>query len=197
MQATLDATAQMYVNHPGEVQPYGNGRPNYWAGNGSLPLAVQHENTGVMIYHIPDEHPVSYTHAYIPLIEFDSYIGTANTVAAEKDGGYIGVKAKGGLIMQTAGPCKYREFISEGRDNIWIVRVGTKEEYGSLAEFYKSLDEVGILKREDGTVEIESGGSFMIISKDQFLIDGNPQYRYPLDSKGLVTWKNEEVQNEN
>ena len=60
MQATLDMTAQMYVSHPGEVQPYGNGRPNYWAGNGTLPLAAQYRNLGIMMYRLDPEHPVDF-----------------------------------------------------------------------------------------------------------------------------------------
>lgn len=189
MQATLDPTAQMYVTHPGEVQPYGNGRPNYWAGNGSLPLAVQHKNLGIMIYHIPVDHPVAYTHAYVPLMEFSNYVGTFDAVSAEKDGGYIGVRALNGLRIQKNGPCRDREFISDGRDNVWIVKVGTAEEYSTLADFHASLTNL-VLKWNMGTcltVEDENQNSYKISETEkELLVNGIPSCQYPLSCEGTV-----------
>ena len=190
MQATLDAVAQMYVNHPGEVQPYGNGRPNYWAGNGSLPLAVQYRNLGIMIYHIPEDHPVGFTHAYVPLMEFSGYMGTADTAAAEKDGGYIGVRALNGLQMQKSGPCRDREFQSIGRDNVWLVKVGTTQEYPTLADFLKSLTAI-TLDWEMGislTVTDPSLGVLTVLEKEkELLADGRPADTWPLSCEGTVT----------
>lgn len=193
MQATLDPTAQMYVNHPGEVQPYGSGRPNYWAGNGSLPQAVQTENLGIMIYHIPEDHPVKYTHAYVPLMEFDSYVGTGDTIAAEKDGGYIGVRALNGLIMQKEGPCCGREFISPGLDNVWLLKVGTSEEYSSLSEFCSELAQMELIWEERehlrlvdqrlGKLEVSYGG---------LTVNGKAVYQYPVSCEGVITWKAKE-----
>ena len=53
-------------------------------------------------------------------------------IALEKDGAYIAVKAMKGLSMQKEGPNRFREFISRGRDNVWIIRVGRMDEYGDL-----------------------------------------------------------------
>lgn len=41
MQAAINPTAQVFINHPGEVQPYGNGRPNFWAGSGIFAVTVR------------------------------------------------------------------------------------------------------------------------------------------------------------
>lgn len=192
MQATLDSVAQMYVNHPGEKQPYGNGRPNYWAGNGSLPLAVQHRNLGIMIYHIPKEHPVNFTHAYVPLMEFFDYKGTADTVAAKKDGGYIGLRALNGLKIQKSGPCRDREFISEGLDNVWIIKVGTQEEYPTLEAFHDSLASLKLdwQMGECLTVQDENYNTFVVMEKEKRLLqNGKPVYDYPLSSEGRVRWE--------
>lgn len=70
VQAVIDELAQVFVNHPGESFPYGSGRPNFWAGNGSLPLAVQYRNTAILRYRIGREERIGYTHAYIPLSAF-------------------------------------------------------------------------------------------------------------------------------
>lgn len=192
MQAVIDPVAQAYVNHPGEIQPYGNGRPNYWAGNGSLPAAYQYKNLGVMIYHIPPEHPVGFTHAYVPLMEFDAYLGSDCTVAAEKDGGYIGIRAENGIRMQTAGPCKYREFISEGRDNIWLVVTGRKEEFYTLAEFHQALMQAEIEDVGNGNVTVNHTCVGQLkIAQGLCLVDGKSPYIYPGDCKGQIQWLNE------
>ncbi|MDO5418330.1 MAG: hypothetical protein Q4F29_14120, partial [Lachnospiraceae bacterium] len=175
MQATLDAGAQMYVTHPGEVQPYGNGRPNYWAGNGSLPLAVQYRNLGILSYRIPENHPVSYTHAYVPLMEFEDYLGTAHTAAAKKGGGYIGVRSLNPIVMQKKGPCRNRELISEGRENVWLIKVGTTEEYCSLEDFVKSLEEISVRWKSRECLEVRDSDLGVLEASEQGLTaDGKP-----------------------
>ena len=118
LQATLDKTAQIFINHPGESHPYGSGRPNYWAGNGILPLGVQYRNTGILVYNIPEENRIDFTHAYIPLCEFQQYMGSEDSLVAAKNGGYIGIRTLNGITLQRKGVTAYREFISPGRKNI-------------------------------------------------------------------------------
>lgn len=140
MQATLDMTAQMYVSHPGEVQPYGNGRPNYWTGNGTLPLAAQYRNLGIMMYRLDPEHPVDFTHVYAPLMEFSSYIGGSTRWRLQWT---AGMWAPGGQRAENGGEraVPVPEFKSPGRDNLWILKIGNCREYPSLEAFYESLTE--------------------------------------------------------
>ena len=187
MQATLDMTAQMYVSHPGEVQPYGNGRPNYWAGNGTLPLAAQYRNLGIMMYRLDPEHPVDFTHVYAPLMEFSSYIGGEYTVAACKDGGYVGARAVNGLRMEESGPCRYREFKSPGRDNLWILKIGNCREYPSLEAFYESLDGMEIHWEPGVRAEVRDARlGRMVLTRDGFTVDGSSPYDYPAGNAGTV-----------
>ena len=187
MQATLDMTAQMYVSHPGEVQPYGNGRPNYWAGNGTLPLAAQYRNLGIMMYRLDPEHPVDFTHVYAPLMEFSSYIGGEYTVAACKDGGYVGARAVNGLRMEESGPCRYREFKSPGRDNLWILKIGNCREYPSLEAFYESLDGMEIYWEPGVRAEVRDARlGRMVLTRDGFTVDGSSPYDYPAGNAGTV-----------
>ncbi len=189
MQATLDMTAQMYVCHPGEVQPYGNGRPNYWAGNGTLPLAAQYRNLGIMLYHLDPEHPVDFTHAYAPLMEFSAYIGGEYTVAAGKDGGYIGVRALNGLQMVESGPCRYREFKSSGRDNLWIVKTGGCDEYPSLEAFYESLDGLEVSWEPGVMAQVRDARlGCLRLTEDGLLVNGKNPYDFPAGSAGTVRW---------
>ncbi|WP_277405879.1 hypothetical protein [Lacrimispora xylanisolvens] len=139
LQATIDETAQVFINHPGEAFPYGSGRPNFWAGNGVLPLGAQFENTAVLRFHIEEEERIGYTHAYIPISAFSRYKGEDGVLVLEKDGAYIAVKALQGLTIQEHGPNQFREFISQGRDNVWVVRVGSLREDQSLDDVFDAF----------------------------------------------------------
>lgn len=187
MQATIDKTAQVFINHPGEIQPYGNGRPNFWAGNGSLPRGFQYKNMGILEYHIPEIHRIDFTHAYIPLHEFKDYIGDETCVAVEKNDSYIGVVAQQGLMMQTTGPCKFREFISFGRDNLWIIKVGRKEEYQSLQRFYTHMKKISIKATETGYEVYDSWyGNFKLDKEDVLHQDESMLRNDYLSSEGIL-----------
>ena len=185
-QATLDGTAQVFINHPGEVKIYGNGRPGFWAGNGCLPLAVQHRNISILEYDIKAENRLDYTHAYVPLSEFHSYKKSEYAIALEKDGGYIGVRALNGLYMQEEGSCRSREFISPGRDNIWVMKVGTYVEYRNVDELLRDMEEIEIVVEDNGKVIVTDGSEHYVIENDTLFVNGKKVYHYPLDVVGKL-----------
>lgn len=187
MQATIDETAQVFINHPGESHPYGSGRPNFWAGNGRLPLGLQHRNLGILIFDIPDDNRIDYTHAYIPLSEFQQYKGVGDAVVVGKQDGFIGIRAMNGLTMQKSGPTAYREFISRGRKNVWVVKVMTANELGSLEEFLEDMNKMMIDMKEDGGVLVADQDQIYQITPDmELLVGGEARSRYPLDVKGKI-----------
>ena len=63
-QATLGIDAVVFSNHPGSDDL--QSRPNFWAGNGILPRAVQHENVLICIHHLPANDAFPFSHAYFP-----------------------------------------------------------------------------------------------------------------------------------
>lgn len=71
-------------------------------------------NLAILVFDTPKENRIDYTHAYIPLSEFNQYNGDEHTIVVEKDGGYIGVKSLNSLSMVSCGPTA-REFVSCGR----------------------------------------------------------------------------------
>jgi len=194
VQATIDEVAQVFINHPGEFQPYGNGRPNFWVGNGNLPMVMQFENTAILKYDIPKSNQIDYTHAYIPINEFEQYMGDYHTIVVEKDGGYIGVKALNGLTRQQKGVCKYKEFISEGRENIWIVRVEKAERYVSLRTFFEEFSNVEFDYKNDGSISVDDtkGKVYRIDKQNKCFLNGEELYDYPLNPKGIIEIKQEE-----
>lgn len=191
VQAVIDELAHVFVNHPGESHPYGSGRPNFWAGNGVLPMAVQHRNLSILKYDIDESHRIDYTHAYIPLSEFKQYLGETHSIALEKDGGYIGVKALNGLFMQEEGPCSHREFISRGRENVWVIKVARSCEYKNLEGFFRDFDSMTITMNEEKevTVEDSQGMKYFIDKENEFYVNRDKVYQYPLSVQGILEVK--------
>lgn len=189
VQATINETAQVFINHPGESHTYGSGRPNFWAGNGVLPLAVQHKNTSILRYKIGEENRIDYTHAYIPLCEFDRYIGEKNVIVLEKDGAYIGVYAHNGLSIQETGPCKYKEFISHGRENVWVLKVERSCNYENLDDFFKEFKTLKVSMKENVTVSQENKDTYLLEDNNEFYVNGQTVYQYPLTVQGLIDWE--------
>lgn len=187
VQAVVDELAQVFVNHPGESFPYGSGRPNFWAGNGVLPLAVQYRNTAILRYRIGLEERIDYTHAYIPISAFTRYLGEDGMIVLEKDGAYIAVKAMNGLSMQKEGPNCFREFMSQGRDNVWVIRVGRMEEYGDLNTLLAVCKKIEIWTDGDETMVRDERGMEFLTGPDFLLkVNGEPVYEYPLDVEGKI-----------
>lgn len=188
VEAAIDATAFVFVNHPGESHPYGSGRPNFWAGNGVLPLAAQYRDMSILYYDIPETERIDYTHAYVPLSEFRSYQGDGTTLAVEKDGAYIGLVAENGMWMEDHGPAKYREFISRGRKDTWIVRVALAQDYETLEEFFMELKLLVIEHRADAvSVTDKSGNQYLMKADGGLSVNGESVYRYPLSAEGILS----------
>jgi len=132
--------AQLWVNHPGERNCFGSGRPSFWAGNGCLPKVAQHQGLCVLMYQNDRNHNVDYTHAYFPTMAFDRSVQAGNWYFAEKEGAYAAVYAQNGIELQTFGPDQGRELVSPGYNNVWILRASSQKESGSFEQF---IDEVG------------------------------------------------------
>ena len=184
--AAIDGLAQVFINHPGESHHYGNGRPNFWSGNGFLPMAMQHENVSLLLFDIPEGCRIDYTHAYVPLAEFDEHYYEGQTVVLAKDGGLIGLKAKNGLTLQQEGPCSNREFISSGRLNGWGLVVAKEVDYENLKDFFDYVD--GFEIEVDGELRLEvksaTGMTYEIDAENNCMVNGEKVDRYPLDEKG-------------
>ncbi|WP_422788091.1 hypothetical protein [Salibacterium aidingense] len=143
-QASFGPEENVWVTHPGELSKKGDGRPGYWAGNGYLPLLNQYYGLAVSYYNIDPSHDVNYTHAYVPLSSFDEYVLSKRWIFLRKKEGYLALFAENGMVLTAKGMDKNREFISVGRKNIWIVRTGTKNEFGDFHSFIRRIDNLNI-----------------------------------------------------
>jgi hypothetical protein len=155
----LTPEAQVWVNHPGELNCFGTGRPSYWAGNGYLPKVAQHLGLCVLQYRIDNGHSVNFTHAYFPVSEFDRTERSGHWYFAEKDDAYIAVYARNGLELQWCGPDSGRELRSVGYENVWVLRVSNRRESGSFERFMADVGrmELNVSDAEVGITDVKYG----------------------------------------
>ena len=147
LHAALSASAQCWINHPGETRPGGGGRPSYWAGNGVLPKVSQYRNIAVAIWNgskDPDFDIVArWTHAYLPLMEFDEYIVRADSIALRKGGSFLGIRAANGIAIVTEDETAGKEVRSQGLRNAWLVLVEGSGSFPDLPAFIDYFDGLG------------------------------------------------------
>ena len=139
-QATLGIDAVVFTNHPGSEDE--RARPNYWAGNGILPRAAQHENVLVCIHHLPEDDRFPFSHAYFPRDAFDEVIERGNWVFGRKGEGYIGLCSQHPLRWledrhDEAHPVI--ELRADAPTNAWIVEMGDEERWGDLSSFAEAV----------------------------------------------------------
>lgn len=188
VEACIDPEAQLFITHPGECQPYGSGRPSYWAGNGSLPCAAQYFQTAILIYDIAPEFLMDYTHAYFPTMHFDETFCGRHCIAGRKGDAYIGAVCQNGLGPVEKGPTKAREFRSYGRQNVWLVQVSSAAQYPSLEDFVHNLQSIQIEQHSARTacVKLSDGTALSVEANGELRVNGAAVYDYPLTCEGII-----------
>jgi hypothetical protein len=131
-QATLGIDAVVFTNHPGAEDE--TSRPNYWAGNGIMPRAVQHANVLVCVYHLPKDDPFPFTHAYFPREAFDELVERDHWVCARKGDGFVGLYSQ--RALRWASDVEVRVDVP---DNTWLCEMGDRAQWGSFAGFVEAV----------------------------------------------------------
>lgn len=110
--AALDCETDVFTNHPGGTCEGSPMRPGFWYGNGVIPAIRQEENRIGIVYRIPDEHPVHFTHAYFPTVKFTETVITENWLFGRKKDGYLALWCS--VSMEPAADwlfdCEYRSY---------------------------------------------------------------------------------------
>ncbi|MCC7076145.1 MAG: hypothetical protein IT198_03380 [Acidimicrobiia bacterium] len=156
-QATLDADALVFTNHPREGVPAAgdpNAREGYWTGEASIPRVAHHERSLVAVY--SPQYPSipigsggfglayeNYTHAFFPTERFDEIV--------ERDGWVVGRLGEGYVALWSWRPARWRTYdpgrehtrgLTErfdlvargGADNVWITEVATASDFPAGAD---------------------------------------------------------------
>ncbi|MBE2222377.1 MAG: hypothetical protein IAF02_12590 [Anaerolineae bacterium] len=154
-QATLGADAVCFTTHPAKVQGVS---PNYWAGSGQLPRAVQHKNVVICIYNLHRKPALNvptklfYTHAWFPKDQFDEVVEKQEWLFARKGDGYLALRSQRPFYWKTGNPEDYhtdliandaedvnRELVAPGDSNIWICEMGRRDVDGEFGEFVERV----------------------------------------------------------
>ncbi|APG94901.1 hypothetical protein [Sinorhizobium americanum] len=129
--------ARLWVNHPGEDDPWGTQRPSYWAGSGILPRVAQHRDLALMIFDTQD-HRNGWTHAYLGRDGFDEILTEDNWLIVRSGAGFAALCATNGLTMVTKGATAGRELRSEGRLCGWVAAIGC----GGISDFERFRERI-------------------------------------------------------
>ncbi|MCY1666952.1 hypothetical protein [Rhizobium sp. SL86] len=134
-----DPFARAWVNHPGEDDPWGSQRPSYWAGNGSMPRAAQHENVALLLYDLGESPRIGFTHAYVEADAFDEVQLTDNWLILRSGKGFAALTATGHIEPISGGPGAGIEYRVAGTKCGWAVIVGEGVDEAAFARFRQSL----------------------------------------------------------
>lgn len=136
-QATLGLDAVVFTNHPGSDNE--SSRPNYWAGNGILPRAVQHRNVLISIHRVPPDDPFPFSHAYFPRGAFDEVLKSEHWVFARKGNGYIALYSQHEFQWHANKQGTRDELRVTSPKNVWICELGSHDVWKSFARFREAV----------------------------------------------------------
>lgn len=136
--ALLTEDAPILINHAGQWERFGSGRPGYFSGNGVLPTVGQQQGLAALLYQIPATHPVPWVHAYFPVHAFDQVETYGAWWFAAVGQSYIALYAPHGALTHR-GPDAARELVVTGRSQTWLMRLGYRGEFSSFTAFIESI----------------------------------------------------------
>ena len=158
--AALSAEAVVFANHPGTTSEEAELRPGYWNGNGVMPAIKTGEGEISVIYSIPENHPISFTHLYLPLHRFSSVVFSGNWIFLSEGEGYLAIWVSGKLVPYS-DMMATSELRLYSRASAYYVRAGKKSEesFESFMDRMKKLNvdfsEKNLELNVDGTQKVK------------------------------------------
>ena len=175
-QATLGPDAVVFVTHPACVSEEGSHRPNYWHGNVVLPRAAQWKDVLAAVYRLPEDDWMGFTHAYFPVDAFDEWRLADGWAFARKGDGYLAIRAALGMQLTQSGGQAYRELVSEGLHNVWLVQMGRAALDGTFQEFAQKVAALPLAFTDLGVRFTTLRGQELVFGwEGPLLIDGAEQ----------------------
>ncbi len=168
-QATFDANALVFTNHPfrpiveSTVWRDENEEGGYWTGEASIPRTAQHDNVGIYIYAprwaaqtgmLDYFHYEPYTHAYVPQDHFDSVVQEGPWTFAKKGDGYVALYSWRPTRWLVYDPTRYAtngmvlpfDLLADGgADNVWLVECGRAADWGDFDAFRAAIAQASIV----------------------------------------------------
>jgi hypothetical protein len=138
-QATMGPDAVVFVNHPSCTSKNSVHRPNFWRGNGTLPRVAQWKDVLIAVHKLPQDDWMGFTHAYMPVHDFDEFKLDTNWAFARHRDAYLALTASQGIKLVTRGPSAFRELRSYGKENTWLCHMGHAATDTSFEDFRNSI----------------------------------------------------------
>jgi hypothetical protein len=174
-------------------------RPSYWGGQYRIPKTIVRKNILAYIYHI--EGPVGFTHCYFPSADFDETAEGEKWLFGRRNNAYIALYSLKPYKSVREGTFKGRELLCMDKNNIWLIEMGGKKEWGSFEKFTRALAKApleeegeGILYESPANGLLELGwdrvckiNKIPILEKDFPLLDN--RYGHGEYGSGIFRWK--------
>ncbi|MBB4008802.1 hypothetical protein [Allorhizobium taibaishanense] len=158
--------ARLWINHPGEDDPWGSQRPSYWAGNGILPRVAQHGDTALLIADTAGGR-MPFTHAYLGRDGLDEVLIEEHWVFVRAGRGFAALYNSHGLELQESGATAGRELRSMAPLSGWVAVVGSGQETDFPSFCGRLKESVVTFDAEARTLSLTpSGGEALTLSYD-------------------------------
>jgi hypothetical protein len=146
--------ARSWINHPGEDDPWGQQRPSYWGGNGTLPRVGQHENIALVSYRLAPDTRLMFTHVYAARAGLIHHL-SGDTLILEAGSALMAYKATGKLECIERGPAAGVEYRCHGAEQGWAAIVAEDE---SLSDFAARIAQCRVSVDGGGMLRLEGPG---------------------------------------
>lgn len=169
--AALSNEAIVFVNHPGGTSDSSSMRPGYWFGNGIMPALRQEGRVLAAIYEISDDHPIHFTHLFLPKVKFDEVRRSGQWIFARKGDGYLALWCSRELVAydDELADCEYRAW---GSQTAYLCVVGSIDEDSSWTEFMQGRLDSKIVY-DTGQRSLHLDGELLLTYEDS---DDRTQY---------------------
>ncbi|MGJ8583569.1 MAG: hypothetical protein ACSHXD_05735 [Marinosulfonomonas sp.] len=183
--------ARVWINHPGEDDPWGSNRPSFWAGNGIIPRVGMHEGTCLFLSDLGADPRLAFTHAYAPLDMFDACEFGRDWIALRTADGFVTLKATGPIETIKEGPGAGLEHRCHGAQTGWAVQVGELPP-GGLAEVARRA-EASSLQISDGPLQLSltspDEANLVLDYAKGLLVDGSLAPFSTVSTQPQTTWR--------
>jgi len=168
-----DPFARVWINHPGDLKPWGGSRPSYWAGSGVVPRVAQDGNVACLIFDLErQQHPIDFTHVLLPQETLDDITRVEDWVFVRAGEGYCAVWCSQPLHRHETGLYAGSEWRAYGQKSAWVVSVGSRSQHGSFDAFQSAT--IGLAPQFDSSALKLTSRRNSLAFDGAFSRDGQP-----------------------
>jgi len=185
VQLALHPFARLWINHPGELKPWGERRPSLLAGSQVVPAVAQHGADALMLFNLdPALTDIGFTQLFAPAEIFGepSRVGEWLVFADE-----IGVWCSSALKVVDSGQYRNALWRASGMQSGWCVSLRRENE--DLMVFQTRLKRTRPRFSEQHlTVAMDLGSCLQLYANGTFEIDGQLSDWCNFSTTPMVAW---------